>query len=193
MSGNSVDPDRTQLSALFAEVSLSEYLRLNTVVSFSGKFTFSDVHGPKLEISQNGTYARRYEGYCWSIALSSQRLNVGENLEFAIEETEPGWGANMNVGIIYTPPENLSPGALVTCDANASASLPTSRVFIFEKETYYIPVGDPFTFTINKEGEALLSPNVTYDDVVFTEVDVKRPFWALFNVFGNTKAISLRN
>lgn len=158
-----------------------------------GKFTFSDVHGPKLDILRNGTYARRYEGYCWSIGLTSQTLNVGQSLEFAIEETEPGWGANLNVGIIYTSPDNLPQGALVTCDANATASLPTSRVFIFKPETYYIPIGDPFTFYVDKQGDAWIRPNVTSDDIAFTGVDVSRPFWALFNVFGNTKAVSLRN
>ena len=163
------------------------------VISFSGEFTFSDVHGPKLDILKNGTYARRYEGYCWSVGLTKQRLDVGQHLEFAIEETESGWGANLNVGIIYTSPYDLPMGALVTCDANATASLPTSRVFIFQPETYYIPVGDPFTFYVSKDGKAFLSPNVTSDNVVFSGVNVTRPFWAIFNVFGNTKAISLRN
>ena len=120
-------------------------------------------------------------------------MEVGESLEFAINETESGWGANLNVGIIYTSPDDLPLGSLVTCDANATASLPTSEVFIFKKEYYYIPVGDPFTFVINKNGDALLSPNVTYNDVVFSGVNVSRPFWALFNVFGNTKAIKLLN
>ena len=73
-------------------------------------------------------------------------LNVGQNLTFAIEKIESGWGANLNVGIIYTSPDDFAPGALVLCDANATASLPTSRVFIFKPETYYIPIGDPFTF-----------------------------------------------
>ena len=164
-----------------------------TFYYFSGEFTFSDVHGPKLNISANGTYARRYEGYCWSIGLTKQVLNVGQSLEFAIEETESGWGANLNVGIIYTSPDSLPLGALVTCDANATASLPTSRVFIFKPETYYIPVGDPFTFYVDNNGDAWITPNVTSTGIAFTGIDVSRPFWALFNVFGNTKAMSLRN
>ena len=159
----------------------------------SGEFTFSDVHGPKLEISPNGTYARRYEGYCWSIGITKQVLNEGQPIQFAIEETESGWGANLNVGIIYTSPDDLPPGALVTCDANATASLPTSRVFIFKPETYYIPVGDAFTFIVDRNGRAWLTPNVTSTNIAFTGVDITRPFWVLFNVFGNTKAISLLN
>ena len=118
-------------------------------------------------------------------------LNVGQSITFAIEEKESGWGANLNVGIIYTSPEDLPPGALVTCDA--TASLLTSRVFIFKPETYYIPIGDPFMFYVDKNGDAWITPNVTSTDIVFTGVDVSRQFWALFNVFGNTKAISLIN
>ena len=47
---------------------------------------------------------------------------MGESLEFAIEETESGWGANLNVGIIYTSPDDLPIGALVTCDATSHIS-----------------------------------------------------------------------
>ena len=169
------------------------FLLLQVCFVILGEFTYSDVHGPKLDISPNGTYARRYEGYCWSIGITKQVLNVGQSITFAIEETESGWGANLNVGIIYTSPEVLPPGALVTCDANATASLPTSRVFIFKPETYYIPIGDPFMFYVDKNGDAWITPNVTSTDIVFTGVDVSRQFWVLFNVFGNTKAISLIN
>lgn len=94
----------------------------------------------------------------------------------------------MNVGIIYTSPDNLPLGSLVTCDANLSVSLPNTEVFIFER---FYSADNIYRFRIDDQGVAYLSPNVTSDDVVFTGVDVTKTFWAIFNIFGDSKAVKL--
>ncbi|XP_060579476.1 uncharacterized protein LOC132736374 [Ruditapes philippinarum] len=148
----------------------------------------SSAHGPKIELSDNDTVATRYEGYCWSVCLSDQPLKVGQTLHFNISEIEMGWMSNLNVGIIYTSPDSLPLGSLVTCDANLSVSIPNTEVFIFQR---FYSADNIYSFTVDDEGIAYLSPNVTSDDIVFTGVDVTKTFWAIFNIFGDSKAVKL--
>lgn len=148
----------------------------------------SVIHGPKIELSENNTVARRYEGYCYSVCLSDRPLRVGKTLHFNITETEMGWMSNMNIGIIYKSPYDLAPGSLVTCDGNLSVSIPDTEVFVFKK---FYSIDNLYAFSVDKDGKAHLSPNVTYDDIVFTGVDVNKTFWAIFNIFGDTKAVKL--
>lgn len=96
--------------------------------------------------------------------------------------------ANMNIGIIYTDPIDLPLGIFVNCDANISTSVPNSTVFVFQR---FYSEDNIYEFRVDEKGVAYLSPNVTTDDVVFTGVNVTRPFWALFNVYGDTKAVKL--
>ncbi|XP_053408049.1 protein neuralized-like [Mercenaria mercenaria] len=151
------------------------------------KFSES-AHGPKITLSENDTVATRYEGYCWSVCLTDRPLRVGQTLHFNISEIETGWMANLNVGIIYTSPDSLPLGSLVTCDANLSVSIPNTEVFIFEK---FYSSDNLYSFRVDNEGKAYLSPNVTSDNVVFIGVDVKKTFWAIFNIFGDSKAVKL--
>lgn len=153
---------------------------------FTEEVKFSSLHGPKIELLDNDTVARRYEGYCYSVAFSKSPLDVGKTLHFNISEIETGWLANLNVGIIYKDPFDIED--LVTCTANITESYNDSRVFIF-KEFY--SSNNLYQFRIDKEGVAYLSPNVTADDVVFRGVDVTKSFWAIFNVFGDSKAVQL--
>ncbi|XP_053408050.1 protein neuralized-like [Mercenaria mercenaria] len=149
---------------------------------------FSSTHGPKIVLLDNDTVARRYEGGCYSVCFSDQPLPVGETLHFNITEIEMGWLANLNVGIIYKSPDSFLPGSLVLCDANVSASLPDTKVFIFER---FYSSDNVYSFRVDEAGIAYLSPNVTNDDVIFTEFDVNRTFWVIFNIFGDSKAVKL--
>lgn len=149
---------------------------------------FSQTHGPKINLLDNDTVARRYEGYCWSVCFTEAQLKVGQTLHFNISEIETGWMANLNVGIIYESPDVIPLRDLVTCTANITESFPNSRVFIYEK---FYSSDNVYAFRIDKEGVAYLTPNVTSDDVVFHGVDVTKKFWAIFNVFGDAKAVKL--
>ncbi|KAL4232391.1 E3 ubiquitin-protein ligase neurl1b [Mactra antiquata] len=155
-----------------------------------GEIKFNQRHGPKIDLLENDTVARRYEGGCWSVCFSDRPLKVNQTLHFNITEVEMGWLANLNVGIYYGDPNDLPLGALVLCDANVSASLNNTEVFIFEAEKFYSE-DNVYEFRIDHDGNALLSPNVTSDDIVFTGVDVNKTFFAIFNVFGDAKAVKL--
>ncbi|XP_052251775.1 E3 ubiquitin-protein ligase NEURL1-like isoform X2 [Dreissena polymorpha] len=171
--------------------------------------TFSENRGPKLELSSDRTEAWRYEGGCWAVGLGAERLSPGERLTFNITERECCWLASLNVGIIYRDPDNIPQGDLVICDENVTNALNDTKkfleansvdpdetlhdallakVFIFEQ--FYSPE-NIYTFWIDDAGVAYLTPNVTENDVVFDGVDVKKPFWPIFNIFGDTKAIKL--
>lgn len=149
---------------------------------------FSQVHGPKINLLDNITVASRYEGYCYSGCVSDRPLHVGETLQFNISETESGWMANMNVGILYTDPADLPLGIFVSCAENISIDVPNSEVFVFRK---FYSKNNIYQFHVDKHGMAYLTPNVTDDDVIFTGVNVSRKFWALFNVYGDAKAVKL--
>jgi len=150
--------------------------------------TFSDVHGPKVNLLANDTVARRYEGYCYSGCVTNRPLLVGETLHFNISEIETGWMSNMNVGVLYTDPDDLPIGVFVSCAENISTDVPNSEVFIFKK---FYSENNIYSFRVDKNGVAYLTPNVTSNDVIFANVNVTKKFWVLFNVFGDTKAIQL--
>jgi hypothetical protein len=149
---------------------------------------FNKVHGPEINLFDNDTLASRYEGCCHSICFSEFPLRVGETLHFNITEIETGWMANLNVGIFYRDPTDIPLNDLVACYANITEFFNDSRVFIFDK---FYSSNNVYEFRIDKEGVAYLFPNVTVDDVVFRGVDVTKSFWAIFNVYGDSKAVKL--
>ncbi|XP_052770604.1 uncharacterized protein LOC128210352 [Mya arenaria] len=160
------------------------------ITNAEGLVTFSANHGPKLDLLEGNTEGRRYEGYCWAVALGEQPLPVGHWLEFNITERECCWLANMNVGISYTSPDDIPLGDLVLCEDNVSMALNYTEVFVFER---FYSEENVYRFRVDHHGNAFLTPNVTEDGLVFSGVDVSRPFWPIFNVFGDTKAIRLLN
>jgi len=156
--------------------------------AYTGQPTFSGTHGPKLELRQNNTEGWRYEGGCWAVGFGSQRLPVGWTLEFNITERVCCWLANMNVGISYVSPDDIEPWDLVLCDPNITDSLNYTQVFVFER---FYSDDNVYRFWVDHDGNAHLTPNVTDDGIVFSGVDVKKPFWPIFNVYGDTQAVQL--
>ncbi|XP_052771340.1 protein neuralized-like [Mya arenaria] len=159
-------------------------------VIHKGRPTFSDNHGPKLELLEENTEGQRYEGGCWAVGFGAQRLPVGQWLEFNITERVCCWLANMNVGISYVAPDDIPMQDLVLCDPNVSEVLNYTEVFVFKR---FYSEDNVYRFRVDHHGNAYLTPNVTEDGIVFTGVDVKKPFWPIFNIYGDTKAIQLLN
>ncbi|KAA0195747.1 hypothetical protein FBUS_08306 [Fasciolopsis buskii] len=65
--------------------------------------------GRYVELTSNGTKARRQLGFCDGVVVSATHIRPGELVAVEILETQPGWSGDLRVGFTLLPDEALHP------------------------------------------------------------------------------------
>nr|CAG4642396.1 EOG090X03H5 [Evadne anonyx] len=146
-------------------------------------------HGLNIRMGSDCRTAVRHEAeFCNGYVLSSRPISAGESWVVQIVQTESIYVGGLGFGFTTCNPASLS-GADLPDDADQLLDRP--EYWIISKDVAQGPaLGDEIEFHLSHSGEVTITQNRGISRVLM-HVDVSLPLWAIFDVYGSTRAMRL--
>nr|CAG4650842.1 EOG090X03H5 [Simocephalus serrulatus] len=146
-------------------------------------------HGVNIRMGSDCRTAVRHDAeFCNGYVLSSRPINPGESWVVQIVQTESIYVGGMGFGFTTCNPASLSSTDLPD---DADQLLDRPEYWVISKDVAHGPIlGDEIEFHLSHNGEVTMMRNRGAATLLM-HVDVSLPLWAIFDVYGSTRAIRL--
>jgi len=146
-------------------------------------------HGLNIRMGSDCRTAVRHEAeFCNGYVLSSRPISAGESWVVQIIQTESIYVGGLGFGFTTCNPASLSPADLPD---DADQLLDRPEYWVISKDVAQGPaLGDEIEFHLSHNGEVTITHNRGASRVLM-HVDVSLPLWAIFDVYGSTRAMRL--
>nr|CAG4643097.1 EOG090X03H5 [Ilyocryptus agilis] len=146
-------------------------------------------HGINIRLGSDCRTAVRHDAeFCNGYVLSSRPINPGESWVVQIVQTESIYVGGMGFGFTTCNPASLSPTDLPD---DADQLLDRPEYWVISKDVAHGPMlGDEIEFHLSHNGEVTMMKN-RGPPAFLMHVDISLPLWAIFDVYGSTRAMRL--
>ncbi|KAI6217392.1 Zinc finger, C3HC4 type [Aphelenchoides fujianensis] len=148
---------------------------------------FHSVHGENIQILSAGRRARRKDSFCKSLAFSNRPILVDEVVCVKLTEVSDAWSGVLRFGVTSVDPETFRD---VELPKFACPDL-TSKSGFWAKALpdRYCVQNCILHFMVNSEGTLHYGINGLSKGVFLNRINVNTNLWALWDIYGNSKAI----
>nr|CAG4638338.1 EOG090X03H5 [Cyclestheria hislopi] len=149
----------------------------------------SRTHGHNIRLGPDCRTAVRHESeFCNGYVFSSRPLAPGESWVIQIVQVENLYVGGMAFGFTTCNPASLIPSVLPD---DADMLLDRPEYWVISKDVARGPtLGDEVEFHLSHTGEVMMTCN-RGQPTLLMHVDTSLPLWAVFDVYGNTRAIRM--
>nr|CAG4647769.1 EOG090X03H5 [Moina brachiata] len=146
-------------------------------------------HGVNIRMGPDCRTAVRSDAeFCNGYVMSSRPIVPGESWVVQIVQTESIYVGGMGFGFTTCNPASLAP---VDLPDDADQLLDRPEYWVISKDVAHGPLlGDEIEFHLSHSGEVTMRRNCGAVALLM-HVDVSLPLWAIFDVYGSTRAIRL--
>ncbi|XP_046442442.1 protein neuralized-like isoform X1 [Daphnia pulex] len=146
-------------------------------------------HGVNIRMGSDCRTAVRHDAeFCNGYVLSSRPISPGESWVVQIVQTESIYVGGMGFGFTTCNPASLSSTDLPD---DADQLLDRPEYWVISKDVAHGPIlGDEIEFHLSHSGEVTMMRN-RGSATLLMHVDVSLPLWAIFDVYGSTRAVRL--
>lgn len=144
-------------------------------------------HGENIVIEHEGFRAKRFESFCKGIVFSDRPVAIHERVAIRLTDLSSRWSGVLRVGFT-----NHDPGMLGHLPKYACPDL-TSRPGFWAKalSERYSESNVLIHYFIGSNGDVHFGINGQDRGVFFTGVDMRRPVWAMIDLYGNCTGIEM--
>lgn len=148
------------------------------------------VFGDYIQISLDGTLARRTESFCKGLCFSSRPVKLNERVFIKFVEISDNWSGVLRIGFTNTNPVMLQS----MLPKYACPDL-TNRPGFWGKALpeMLCQQDNLLYFYVTSSGDVRFGVNCEERECLFSGVDTKKPLYAIFDIYGNTTGIRLLN
>lgn len=149
---------------------------------------FHSTHSENIRLSRDGFVARRTESFCKGIVFSNRPVKIGEVVTIKFVELSNSWSGAIRFGFTNNDPSGLKNDLpKYACPAL------TCRPGFWAKALgeNLVERDGVLSFMVNHSGDVYFGINNEMKGKFFSGVDVRKPLWALVDVYGNTVAVEL--
>ena len=146
-------------------------------------------HGVNIRMGSDCRTAVRHEAeFCNGYVMTSRPVNPGESWVVQICQTESIYVGGMGFGFTTCNPASLSPADLPD---DADQLLDRPEYWVISKDVAQGPIlGDEIEFQLAHNGQVTMMRNRGAPTLLM-HVDISLPLWAIFDVYGSTRAVRL--
>jgi len=171
-------------------IGTSSLCRQLSTVDIHAPLRFHSTHSDNIVLSKNGSLARRAESFCKGIVFSNRPVRVDERVYLRFAELSVNWSGAIRFGVTNNDPSGLRH----SLPKYACPDL-TNKPGFWAKALHerLAEPGAVLFYYINQSGDCVYGINDVPKGVFFSGVDVRKPLWALLDVYGNTVGVELIN
>jgi len=146
-------------------------------------------HGVNIRMGSDCRTALRHEAeFCNGYVMTSRPVLPGESWVVQICQTESVYVGGLGFGFTTCNPASLSPADLPD---DADQLLDRPEYWVISKDVAQGPIlGDEIEFHLGHNGQVTMMRN-RGQPALLMHVDISLPLWAIFDVYGSTRAIRL--
>lgn len=145
--------------------------------------------GERIRLSNCGQCAERSANtFQHGLVFSCRTVKVKERIRLRIDKNVFNWSGAIRVGFTNVPPAARAgplPGMAVPCLTQ------TPGHWAAPVEESLVRAGSQLEFWVSATGSLHVCINKNIEKKLLTDVDVRRPLWAMIDVYGQTCAITL--
>ncbi|GAB6023292.1 hypothetical protein CHUAL_008101 [Chamberlinius hualienensis] len=183
------DSSPSRSNAFVIPAGLRRQLNSNNPIANQGLLCFhQSIHGENIRVSKDGSVARRVDSFCKGVAFSNRPVRINEYILLKLVEVSSTWSGVIRFGFTNQDPSthrnNLPRYAcpdLTNRVGYWAKALPDRMVERDALVFYYVTETGDVHYGINDEEKG----------VFFSGVDIRKPLWALIDIYGNTVALEL--
>jgi hypothetical protein len=145
-------------------------------------------HGEAASVSLDGFVATRTDGFNGAVVFSNRPVAVGETVNVRVSAVDPEWSGTLKIGFTSHDPDVL----------RRNSAIPEDIPWVVGNSFWMGNVAQGatvarslFTFHLSANGDVALSVNGRHVGRFIAGVDVSRPLWAVFDVYGVCRSIRL--
>ncbi|XP_061127695.1 E3 ubiquitin-protein ligase NEURL3-like isoform X2 [Syngnathus typhle] len=145
--------------------------------------------GDKVHLSQGCRHAKRSnDSFKNGLLFSNRPVSVQERIRLRIEANSASWDGTMRVGLTSVPPDSrsLPLPSMAIPDLND-----THGHWVAPMHEEFCKAGSEFEFWVSRSGRLYVSNQSVRKHKLLDEVTLSQPVWAVFDLYGQTCAITL--
>ncbi|XP_049609316.1 E3 ubiquitin-protein ligase NEURL3-like [Syngnathus scovelli] len=145
--------------------------------------------GDKVHLSQGCRHAKRSnDSFKDGLLFSNRRVSVQERIRLRIEANSASWDGTMRVGLTSVPPDSRS---LPLPSVAISDRKGTHGHWVAPIHEEFCKAGSEFEFWVSRSGRLYVSNQNVQKHKLLDGVTLGQPLWAMFDLYGQTCAITL--
>ncbi|CAG7733667.1 unnamed protein product [Allacma fusca] len=147
---------------------------------------FNAIHGENINITDNGTVARRVSSFCKAIVFSDRPVKIHEKVCLKFLEVSTNWSGVLRFGFTNNDPSTLrSSLPRYACPDLTAKSGFWAKAF----SDVHVKKDAILYYYVNQAGDVHFGINGEDKGVFFSGVDTRGFLWALIDIYGNTTAL----
>lgn len=150
--------------------------------------TLHEVHGDNVRLQDDGSGARRADGFRKGVVFSARPLSANERVQVRVTHCCTQWSGVLRLGFTTHDPSTMKGNVPSSAFPNLKN---TPGNWVAKLEESLATEGTVLTFFVNYKGDMIVAANGGEENVVLNGIDATRPLWAMVDIFGNTTGIEL--